>query len=211
VQVVGLDFNTITTIGFTSDLESGELNLRHRCGLMCGPLETSTVYGLRYVRVDESFSYASQSLLPPLLGSTNRVDVRTNNDLFGFTAGILSAYRVSDRWWFEFDVKGTLAANNSEQETIYTAQNPISPGTFAFSGQAACTAFIGDINLVSHYQVTHYMTVRAGYQAIWVDGVAVALENFSPDIPVLTQGPAEVNDNGTLVFHGPHLGLLFAW
>jgi hypothetical protein len=210
VEIVGLDLNTLTTIGYTSEMESAEVNLRHRVGLMCGPLETSMIYGVRYMRIDETFDYFSQSLLPAPLGATNAVGVQTGNQLIGFQVGVLSGYRVSDRWWFEFDTKFALCQNSSEQETTYTVGGT-TPATATFNANEACAAFIGDINLVSYYQVTRYLTVKAGYQAIAVDGIAVALENFSANTAVLSLGPAEVNDNGTLFFHGPHLGALFNW
>jgi hypothetical protein len=213
VQAQGLDFNTLVTIGYTSEIESAELNLRHRVGLMCGPLETSMLYGVRYMRIDETFDYFSQSLLPGPAGTTNTVNVQTGNELIGFQVGVLAAYRVSDRWWFEFDTKFALCQNSNEQQTLYTVAGgtPGAAGAFFFNAHQGCTAFIGDIDLVSYYQVTRYLTVKAGYQAIGIDGLAVALENFSNNTAVLTQGPAEINDNGSLFFHGPHLGAVFSW
>jgi hypothetical protein len=64
---------------------------------------------------------------------------------------------------------------------------------------------------MSVYQLTSHLAVRAGYQMLWVDGLAVAVEQFNPNLAELTLGPARLNDNGTLVYHGPHLGMVLTW
>lgn len=206
--VPGFDFNDLVTISFTSELHSAELNFRHRTGLMCGWIETSMVYGIRYMRLDETFLYQQFSNVPLPIGAAHSVDVATTNDLLGGQLGVLGAYRVSDRWWFELDVKATLAGNDARQRTIYARTlGTTATQQFEFNARNNCMAVIGDVNLVSIYQITNNLALRLGYQMIWADGLALASENFSANPGVLTQGPAEVNDNGTLVFHGPHLGI----
>src|SRR5262249_4494959 len=63
-QVQGFDFNNFAAIGFSSDLDSFELNVRHRTGLMCGCIETSMCYGIRYLQLDEAFFYHQISAIP---------------------------------------------------------------------------------------------------------------------------------------------------
>jgi hypothetical protein len=72
-------------------------------------------------------------------------------------------------------------------------------------------ALIGEANLMGMYQITNNLAMRAGYQMIWVDGVTLASESLNPNLVELTQGPARLNDNGTLVYHGPHAGVVFTW
>jgi hypothetical protein len=210
-QVVGLDFNNFVEIGFTSELHSAELNFRHRTGLMCGFLESSMVYGIRYMKIDETFFYQQISGLPLPLGATHEVDTATTNELLGAQLGVLASYRVSDRWWWELDVKATLAGNDATVESIYGRSVAGVPNAFAFRERHNCMAVIGDVNLMSMYQITHNLALRAGYQMIWVDGIAVAVEQFNPNLAELTLGPARLNDDGTLVYHGPHLGLVVTW
>jgi hypothetical protein len=153
-------------------------------GLLCGPIETTLLFGVRYMQIDESFSYRGESNVPLPLGAINQTTTFTDNDLVGFQVGGLGAYRVNDRWWFELDVKAALSQNNASQQTTYT--NVVNGVATTFNGHArcACTALVGDVNLISNYQITHYLAVRAGYQAVWAEGVAVALENFSPSLAV---------------------------
>lgn len=210
-QVQGLDYNNSVGIAFTSELHSAEINIRHRTGLMCGWLESSMSYGIRYMQIDESFAYQQSSFLPLILGSSQGLGITTSNQLLGAQLGVLSAYRVSDRWWWELDVKATLAGNDASQSTTYTRNVNGATGTFTFNDSHNCMAVIGDINLMSMYQITSNLAIRAGYQMVWVDGLAVAVEQFNTNLAELTQGPAKVNDNGTLVYHGPHMGLILTW
>jgi hypothetical protein len=221
-QVGGLDFNNFVEIGFTSELHSGEINIRHRTGLMCGWLESSMVYGIRYMKIDETFFYQQESAISAVIGAgagatavlggaLHREDIATTNELLGGQLGVLSSYRVSDRWWFELDVKATLAGNDSTLETVYTRNIAGVPGTFVFRERHNCLAVIGDVNLVSMYQLTRNLTIQLGYQMLWVDGLTVASEQFNGNLAELTLGPARLNDNGTLSYHGPHLGLTATW
>lgn len=211
IQVPGLDFNDFAMIQFTSELESAEINLRHRCGLMCGALESSMVCGIRYMRIDETFQYQAMSSLPTPGGATNQVDVTTNNDLLGATLGVLTSWRLSTNWWIEADFKATMCGNTAHIDSLYTRNVNGVPGAFQFGERHNCVAVIGDLNIMTMYQIHNNIAVRAGYQMIWVDGIAVALENFNSNLDELTMGPALVNDNGTLVYHGPHLGLILTW
>jgi hypothetical protein len=218
VLVPGLDFNSIVEIGFTSELDSAELNFRHRTGLMCGWLESSMVYGIRYMRIDETFFYqqisgVSGGVPPALLfgGAAHREDIATTNELLGGQLGVLGSYRVSDRWWFELDVKATLAGNDNTVETIYSRNIAGTTAVFRHEARHNCLAVIGDVNLISMYQLTRNLTLRLGYQMLWVDGLAVASEQFNANLNELVLGPIPVNDNGTLAYHGPHLGLDLNW
>jgi hypothetical protein len=211
VLLPGFDFNNLAEIGFTSTLHSAELNIRHRTGLMCGWIETSMVYGIRYMRIDETFFYNQFSGVPAPLGASHHEGIETSNDLLGGQLGVLGSYRVSDRWWLELDVKATLAGNDVTQETLYTRVIAGVPGVFRFDDRHNCMAGILDVDLMSMYQLTRNLALRLGYQMIWVDGLALASEQFSANLGQLTLGPPHVNDNGTLVYHGPHLGLDWTW
>ncbi len=210
VPIAGLDFNTFVEIGYTSELHSGEINIRHRTGLMCGWLESSMLYGIRYMRINETFFFEQMTGITPL-ATAHREDIATTNELLGGQLGVLGSYRVSDRWWFELDVKATLAGNDSTQEVIYTRTIAGVPTVFAQQERHNCLSVIGDVDLVSYYQLTRNLSIQLGYQMMWVDGLTLAAEQFNNNLNELILGPVEVNDNGTLVYHGPHLGLTATW
>jgi hypothetical protein len=185
---------------------------------MCGAIESSLSYGLRYARIDETFFFQQLSsvsgavgAVPVLLGAAHRVDTETTNELLGGQIGALSAYRISDRWWFEFDVRAALCGNDATLDIRYSRNVAGVPGTFAFQERKNCMALIGEANLMTMYQLTHHLSIRGGYQMIWVDGLVLASESLNPNLAELTQGPARLNDNATLVYHGPHVGVVVTW
>ena len=42
----------------------------------------------------------------------------------------------------------------------------------------------------------------------WVQGVALGSENFESSVGLLTGGPANLNHDGYVIYHGPHIGLV---
>jgi hypothetical protein len=46
---------------------------------------------------------------------------------------------------------------------------------------------------------------------MWLDGLALASENFESNTAILTNGPAQVINDGGLVYHGPFVGLTATW
>jgi hypothetical protein len=55
--------------------------------------------------------------------------------------------------------------------------------------------------------MTPTLSLRAGYQAMFVDGVAVGFENLQTDNIILQNGPGLLDDSGQIIYHGPILGL----
>lgn len=209
--VVGLDFNDAASIRYSSRLDSAELNVRRR---ICMPHdrhlwgEVSCLVGLRYMGVDEEFGYRTVSgILDP------SEDVRTDNDLFGVQIGALAQFLVHHRAWIDLQVKGGLLFNQAK--SYVTATVPIEDGgepeeTVPITDQVECSSFVGDISLQFNYQFAPSWTIRAGYNAIWLTGLALASENFVSDVGTLANGPGSVEHGGQVVYHGPNIGLIWA-
>ncbi len=212
--VEGLDFNELASISFSSELDSAELNVRRR---VCMPAnrhvaaEMSCLVGLRYMQVREDFGYFTQSPLPDF-ETQNAVDVRTENDLFGVQLGALAQFLVHNRAWIDLQVKGAFFLNQAESRVaadvydVLNAQNE----TSALNDEVDCASFLGDISLQFNYQFAPSWTIRAGYNAMWLTGVALASENFVGDASTLINGPASVDHSGSVVYHGPNIGLIWA-
>jgi hypothetical protein len=210
--VLGLDFNEFAQIRLLTELQNYELNLRHRGPVRCGPVEISTIFGVRYTLIDEEFQYFTQANVPAPAGAINQVDVQAQNRLVGFQLGALMEYAVSCWCRINWEVKGALCHNRAEQRTVYTHTDEMG-ATTVFPGQASegVTAFVGDTSIVCHYQLFKRVAVRLGYQAVFADGLALGVENFEPDLAVLTLGPPYINHDGTVIYHGPLLGVTVAW
>jgi hypothetical protein len=215
IQVPGLDFNTLAEIGYTSELENFELNLIHREGLLCCALETAFVCGVRYATLDETFRYLTYANAPAPLGALNIIDTDTTNELIGGQLGVLSAYKITDWAYFEFELKAALCQNFATQNTFYRNINTVG-GTLNVNASRTDAgdgnlAVIGDINLILNCQLTEAITFRLGYYAMFIDGLAIAHENVTDNFGRLTLGPGFLNDHGSIVLHGPHVGWTVNW
>ncbi len=73
------------------------------------------------------------------------------------------------------------------------------------------TLFVGETSLNLVYQFSERVTTFAGYQAIWIDGLALASENLQTNPEILRYGPGQLNHSGNVVYHGPHVGLTIVW
>ena len=202
--VLGLDGNTLTSIRTESNLDNIEISIRQWLYTPPSMMRASALYGVRYMAVNEDFTYRAESP-----AAANAVDVRTENHLIGFQFGGSLEFYIEPRAWITFESKATLCNNAGEQTTsgnVGIAATPVD-NTAADNR----TGLIGDISLTIMYAFTPNTVARIGYQAMWVEGLALASENFERDLQTLTLGPAELVHDGNLVYHGPFVGLMTTW
>ncbi len=208
----GLDYNNFVTIREFSYMDTLEINLRRLLPMPPDRLTTSFIFGFRYMGIREQFDYYSESEVPVPLGATNAVSTRTNNEMYGVQIGGLFEFYCEHQWWVNFEIKGALCNNAARQQTLYTIGDLGGPlDDFLGSRTKNSTAFIGDLALTFVCRPTNRLTARVGYQAMWIEGVALAAENFRPDVNLLTLGPAQLTSRGSVVYHGPHAGLELVW
>jgi hypothetical protein len=72
------------------------------------------------------------------------------------------------------------------------------------------TSWLGDFSFAFNLQVTPRLVARVGYQALFVEGIAIASQNIQSGAALLVD-PAELDDRGRLVYHGPTIGLMGVW
>ncbi|MEK6248358.1 MAG: hypothetical protein N2C12_09280, partial [Planctomycetales bacterium] len=65
-------------------------------------------------------------------------------------------------------------------------------------------SFLGEINIAASYQVCTHVALNAGYQLLWLNGVAMAPANFAG-------GGSGLNDSGSLFAQGFNGGLSVTW
>jgi hypothetical protein len=209
----GLDENSVASISFTSKMNDGELNLRRRVEMRRGGAvheryrgigEASFLVGLRYMDVSETFDYFTSD------GATNEISVETSNDMFGVQLGGLAQILVHDRAWVDVDIKGVVFFNQVSQDTVYTTTRDIMMNPSYTGDQADRTSFMGDLSLTFNYQFAPAWTFRAGYNALWLKGLALADENLNTNIDVLELGPGRVVHDGSMTYHGPQIGFIWA-
>ena len=70
-------------------------------------------------------------------------------------------------------------------------------------------SFIGDINLSAIYRLTDIWGIRAGYNLIWIDGLALAPNQF--DFANVAGAGTGLSSGGGIFMHGANLGLEARW
>jgi hypothetical protein len=211
-------------IVYQSSFDSFEVNWRNRWMAPNCRYQGSWTLGIREFLLDEKFQYFSSSNLGGFTGPASFIpargisQVRTTNDLTGLQVGtdlwvcLLPGLRVGGE--FQAGVYGNHAGMNNTLST-----NLIPPGTkghmlkeFESDTQVA---FLSQANLLATYRLNYQWTLRTGYQFLFVDGVALAPENFNP-VPIGTNNlfrphVKSINVNGDVFYHGWNVGLEYMW
>ena len=85
-------------------------------------------------------------------------------------------------------------------------------------GESASTdhaAFVGETGLQCKYQVTERLLLRAGYEAIWLQGVALApgqiQETCTTSLMPVTVQALGINCNSGVFYHGATAGLEYSF
>jgi hypothetical protein len=210
--VSGLDYNKLVAIGYRASLDNAELYIRRALPMPPEKLSASILVGARYMSLPEEFTYYAQSAVPAPQGAVNEISVRTDNDLVGPQIGALFECYIENRWWINVEIKGALCNNRTEQSTRYRNVNADGVESIYFGHRAEDnTAFVGDLALTFLYRWSPFFTTRIGYQAIWLENLAIASDNLNRDVNILREGPAQLVHDGRGVFHGPHAGIMLTW
>jgi hypothetical protein len=163
------------------------------------------------LQADEDFEYIT-------VNDTNGIadfDVNTNNSLTGFQMGgdlwfcVIPGLRIGG------EAKAGIFGNHASQGSTITATSLVLP--FEEQVKVNDVAFVGNLDLLMLYRLNYNWTLKVGYQFLFVDGVALASENFNPTPPAIFSGGGTlirrptINDNGNALYHGLMLGAEFMW
>ena len=166
---------------------------------------------MRYLGVQETFDYLSESLVPAPGGSSVATSTRTANELWGPQIGLEVDFSKRPRWHVHCETKWAICNNHARQTTVGTLNT--NGGATPLGGTAVtdATAWVGDLDVVLVWYVRPHVKTRLGYQATWVGGLALGARNFAAPASVMELGPAAVDTSGSVFYHGPHVGLELAW
>jgi hypothetical protein len=201
-----VDENTFVQIHQVSRLESGDINLKCALPLPEGDPTIVLLFGVRHVGIREEFDYSS---LPSLNPNPVSVHAHTNNNLWGPQIGGVVDYGRQDTW---IHVEGKFAfCNNDANRDLDADANGVNVTHPHVSNNA--TATVADVNASVVWRPTAALTAKIGYQALWVDQVALAGRNYEFDYNALQETAPEppINQRGTLIYHGPFAGLQLNW
>jgi hypothetical protein len=216
--IAGLDYNNYARIRYDSSLQSIELNIRRQVPMPPEQLTVSVLFGVRYIGLPEDFYYDTTSGVVysaggPIPGSANtRIHVATDSQMVGPQIGALFEFYAENRWWVNVEIKAAVLNNEARQTTTYhnVGGGPYE-GDHVYTVKEDHTSFAGELALTCVYRWSPRFTTRLGYKALWLTSAVLAQDNFNPDINMLVNGPADLNHNSGIVYHGPFAGVEFAW
>ena len=137
-------------------------------GVRCSSLEWFA--GVRFLDIGNALNIAVERRENGGVedGSYN---IQTGNHLIGGQLGA-RLRRTINRFGWEVTGKAGVYANDAEQtQSVIDFPNfPLRPTT---SAQGCNTAFVGEINISGIYRLTDIWSAKVGYNAIWVEGLAL--------------------------------------
>ncbi|MFM9195689.1 MAG: hypothetical protein ACKOWG_08110 [Planctomycetia bacterium] len=166
--------------------------------------------GTRVANVNETFTFDSSR--PPaqtgLFGGY--YNIQTQNWLWGLNLG---GELISKNEFYYWGLRGrvtpaiSFAANQQEAAGI----NTLPPVNNSFGWRQAADqigpGFIGDLTLLAGWQVTPNFAVQAGYDFLWVAGIATATRQFNLD----NVRPNSIDAGGQAFYNGLSLGIEGSW
>jgi hypothetical protein len=213
-----LDF---AQLDYTSQFDSFEVNWRNRWISPNCRYQGSWTLGVRHFVLDEKLRFATASEINGIITGIGTIPARSQNDT-DVTNNLTGLQIGTDMW---ICVLPGLRAGGEIQAGVYgnhmnintTIGSNLIPDIQEFRERQVenDVAFIGQINLMATYRLNYQWTVRAGYQFLFLEGVALASENFNPVSPFFNDPfePREplANDDGNVFYHGWNVGLEFMW
>lgn len=134
----------------------------------------------------------------------------TSNDLFGLQAGGEGTLFESGR----FSVGGVLKAgvyNNRSTQTGWVSMKKV---MYSSSATTNAVAWVGDASIQLKYLITNDLSIKIGYEFLWLDKVALAPGQISKTytgqnlIGVTATG---VNTSSNILFQGGIVGLEYSF
>lgn len=184
---------------FSSQLQSFELNGRRFVTEWLQVLA-----GVRHLELDERGLTLLQDIGPGLNLATHQI--AATNQLWGFQLGVDGRLARVGRLELSSFAKLGIYGNSMDNAVMVT-QN-VGPA-FASSASDTAAAFVGELGFVAQYQVTERWSVRATYQMLWLDSVALASNQIAVSDPAI--GTATVDRGGDLFYQGGFIGAQFNW
>jgi hypothetical protein len=189
---------------YASQLHNAEFNVRWN------PSNRVTLLaGLRWMNLQEHLVGALEpptiSWEPPFWNGT------TSNNLFGIQIG--ADGKIFERGRFSIGglVKAGIFDNNASQTT---AVSVIFKQVRTASASTNHASFVGETGLQCKYQVTKGLVLKAGYEVIWLQGVALApgqVQETEIDTHIIAAQALGINCNSGMIYHGATAGLEYSF
>ncbi|MBN1393764.1 MAG: hypothetical protein JW959_01850 [Pirellulales bacterium] len=182
-----------STARYRSGLYVGEVNVRWQW------LDWLTLLsGFRMGELNEQYlalGTHSRQLVPI------SVDVHTYNHLYGYQLG-------ADGEVFDWGSLRINALCKAGAFGNFASMDNTRVGPPGYNGSVSAinerVSFLGEVSLTATYAITQRLAFRATYQAMWLEGVALAPEQLATSN--FGEGTAKVDLDGGVFYHGGGLG-----
>ena len=189
---------------YASQLYNAEVNVRWR------PWDRLTLLaGFRWVNLTEDL----QGTLPPQR-TVPFWDTQTKNNLYGLQIGAEGKLLERGRFSIGCVGKAGLYDDHAEEATTVSIYRLL----FGDSAWTDHAAFVGEIGVQCKYELTQRLSLRAGYEAIWLQGIAVApgqipdtICHSSLDLWKISVQATGVNCSSGAFYHGAIAGLEYSF
>jgi len=190
---------------FSSALQSFELNRRF-------PTEGRWQWltGFRWVQWNEEIGLASGYARNQF---TDTYGSQTFNDLYGWQVGADSIlWGLGGPLRIEGLGKAGIYYNQSAQRSTTTVGATLPPTSLSVATDVARAAFVGELGVTGVYDITRWLSLRAGYTIFWLGGLATAANQLDAQVLCPGQPILGATDTGGSVFvQGLTLGLEGRW
>ncbi len=174
------DRSFIQSVSLQSALNSGEVNYRRRFVPPFAWMQGGWLMGVRYIDLDENFGFNS-------VGAINNTFLFNELRYFNYntkTRNAMTGFQVGGDWWVNLipglmmgvEGKGGVYGNHSEVEAVAVSNSIPIAREFMQDGK---TAYVGEFIASTVYRLTYSWSLRASYNLMYIDNVALAQENFN--------------------------------
>ncbi len=193
----------IVAAQFASRMTTAEANFRTWLEMPPGALDVQFLLGARYFSTSERLACAGEPT-PGGAATAESAEVRADNELYGAQLGLDTRLLLHRRFFLDFEGKVALCQN-------FATVNQAANGVLDAEDSSHRTSLLGDLMLTGNLQFRPNLTLRFGYQAIFVDGLALAGPNMPSNPTLIGAGIGQFRNDGVMVYHGPTLGLHASW
>ncbi len=136
---------------------------------------------------------------------------KTQNNLYGGQIGVDAKLLEVGRFSSDALIKAGVFDNAATQSAV------VSMGKQPYPTQAAANraAFVSEAELQAKYQLARGLAFKLGYEALWLDGVALApgqiRETYTTVTPTVSARALGVNTGSNVLFQGATAGLEFSF
>jgi Putative beta barrel porin-7 (BBP7) len=131
----------------------------------------------------------------------------TRNNLYGAQIGVDGKILELGRLSLNGVIKIGLFDNDAEQSTGVSLQKVVYPSQASTNH----VAFVSEAGLQLRYQLSPALALKAGYQALWFDGVALAPGQIQETLTLASVRALGVNCASSVLFQGATAGLEYSF